>query len=659
MKNIVEGRDITYEYLRYEEDGTAATDSQALRGVDLDVASGQFIAVLGHNGSGKSTLARLINALLIPGGGTLFVGGFDTSDEESIPKVRQTAGMVFQNPDNQIIASVVEEDVGFGPENLAVETEEIWRRVEDALKKVGMWERRKSSPNRLSGGQKQRVAIAGVLAMKPACIVLDEPTAMLDPEGRAEVIRTVTELNKEEGVTIILITHYMEEVIGADRVIVMDDGKVVMQGTPREIFSRSDELRAIRMDVPWVTRLSDELRNASLPMPQGVLTLEELTDALEEIRRERKTLGVCEAADKAADGRTHSEDNRARVSAEKPQEPASVETAGITGDGSAADAVKTDAATERDITSGVSDITEAGRNRPGEGTSGKSACKGIEIVLDSVGYEYSAGTSFARTALKDVNLTIRQGEFIGVIGRTGSGKSTLIQHLNALNRPSSGTIRVDGRDIWEEGYPLKELRSRVGLVFQYPEYQLFESDVLKDVCFGPLNQGLTQEQAVEKARRAMHSVGMDESFEERSPYDLSGGQKRRAAIAGILAMEPQVLVLDEPTAGLDPKGRDEILGLLKKLHETQKITVVLVSHSMEDIADYAGRVIVIDEGRIVMDGAPGDIYADEEGIRKAGLDLPQVTKVIKRLNELGWNLDLRETTIEGAAGQILKRLNIC
>lgn len=281
---MIDGHDLSYHYTIYDKDGRPEGNFAALDGVDLEVESGQFIAILGHNGSGKSTLARHLNALLVPDGGTLYVDGYNTSDENSIWKIRQSAGMVFQNPDNQIIASVVEEDVGFGPENMGVPTEEIWKRVEDALKSVGMWEMRSSSPNRLSGGQKQRVAIAGVIAMRPKCIVLDEPTAMLDPGGRAEVIRTVRELNEKEKITVILITHYMEEVIHAHRVFVMDQGKIVMSGTPRGIFSRVKELRSCKMDVPQVTALAWKLKQGGLNLPDGILTVQELTDALEHLK---------------------------------------------------------------------------------------------------------------------------------------------------------------------------------------------------------------------------------------------------------------------------------------------------------------------------------------------------------------------------------------
>lgn len=277
---IIKARKLKYDYLKYDENGQASESQTAVENVDLDIQPGQFISILGHNGSGKSTLAKHMNALLIPTEGTIWVDGMDTAMEPELWKIRQKAGMVFQNPDNQIIGTVVEEDVGFGPENLEIPTEGIWSRVNKSLEAVGMTAFRHRSPNKLSGGQKQRVAIAGVMAMQPKCIIMDEPTAMLDPNGRKEVLEAVHELNRREGITVILITHYMEEVIDSDRVFVMDQGHVVMQGTPREIFSRVEELKAYRLDVPQVTLLAYELKKAGIPLPEGILTTKELVDAL-------------------------------------------------------------------------------------------------------------------------------------------------------------------------------------------------------------------------------------------------------------------------------------------------------------------------------------------------------------------------------------------
>ena len=277
---IIQTNKLVFEYIRRDEEGNAEGITRAVDEVDLDIRQGEFVAILGHNGSGKSTLAKHINAILYPTEGTVLVDGKDTSENKNIWEIRQKAGMVFQNPDNQIIGQVVEEDVGFGPENMGVPTKEIWERVEESLKAVGMYEFRKHSPNKLSGGQKQRVSIAGVIAMHPKCIILDEPTAMLDPNGRREVIRAARALNEVENVTILLITHYMEEVIRADRVIVMDKGRIVMQGTPREVFSQVEKLKSLRLDVPQVTMLAYDLKQKGVPLPDGILSIQELTEAL-------------------------------------------------------------------------------------------------------------------------------------------------------------------------------------------------------------------------------------------------------------------------------------------------------------------------------------------------------------------------------------------
>ena len=280
----------------------------------------------------------------------------------------------------------------------------------------------------------------------------------------------------------------------------------------------------------------------------------------------------------------------------------------------------------------------------------------MEIRIEHLNYIYGLGTSYEKKALDDISLTIRSGEFIGIIGHTGSGKSTLIQHLNGLNRASSGQIFVDGKNIYEDGYPMRQLRFRVGLVFQYPEYQIFETTVLKDICFGPKNQGLSAEEAEGRARAAMRMVGLDEHYEGKSPFELSGGQKRRVAIAGILAMNPEVLVLDEPTAGLDPKGRDDILGVLKQLHQESGITVVLVSHSMEDVADYASRIIVLDKGKVLYDDIPARVFSHVEELESIGLAAPQVTYVMRALRGKGWDVSQDVTTQAEAADEILEVL---
>lgn len=610
MEPVIQTKDLVFEYVRRDEEGNVESIDTAVDHVDLDVAPGQFISILGHNGSGKSTLAKHINALLIPTGGTVLVNGRDTSKPENELPVREEAGMVFQNPDNQIIASVVEEDVGFGPENIGVPTQEIWTRVERALKGVGMWEYRKKSPNRLSGGQKQRVAIAGVMAMEPKCIILDEPTAMLDPDGRREVIDTAIELNKKRGVTIILITHYMEEVVNSDHVFVMDHGKVVMQGTPREIFSQVNTLKSYHLTVPQITDLADRLREAGMDIPEGVLTIGELEEAL-----------------KGA--------------------------AGGSGNPGSASGIE-------DSMSGAAVDSTSNRSSE-EGNQGSSVSASVQekspedavLILDHVSVVYKDGGTETQ-ALSDVSLQINKGDFIGIIGHTGSGKSTMIQTFNGLIAPTEGHIYFNGKDISDSDFDKRALRTSVAMVFQYPEHQLFETTVLEDVKFGPKNQGLDDKEAGLRAYEALKKVHFPDDSFDASPFELSGGQKRRAAIAGVLAMRPEVIILDEPTAGLDPAGRDEILGLIKEMHDKSGETVILVSHSMEDVAEYVDRTIVIDKGHPVFDGTPREVFSHVKELEAMGLAVPQVTYLLHDLHGAGIPVDDHAVTVEEAEREILK-----
>ena len=584
--SMVKTDKLVFEYEKRDEEGNVIGKQRAIDEVDIQIEKGRFIAILGHNGSGKSTFAKHINALLVPGGGTMWVGGRDTKDEDELWNIRQSAGMVFQNPDNQIIATVVEEDVGFGPENLGVPTKEIWQRVDDALEKVGMTEYRYRSPNKLSGGQKQRVAIAGVVAMRPECIVLDEPTAMLDPNGRKEVIRTVRDLQKQEKVTVILITHYMEEVTDADYIYVMDKGKVVMEGKPEQIFSKVDLLKHYRLDVPQATAVADELIRKGFPVSAGTLTREALCREVVSLARERGRI----------------------------QDPLGKEV-----------------------------YRDEVKSRP----------DGDPVLrLKNLNYIYNPGTAYEKHAMKGVDLDIWQGEFIGIIGHTGSGKSTLIQHLDGLIRATGGELFFQGENIYQEGYSMKTLRQQVGLVFQYPEHQLFEADVLSDVCFGPKNQGLSDEECRQRAKEALQMVGFPETLYNASPFDLSGGQKRRVAIAGVLAMRPKVLVLDEPTAGLDPKGRDDILDQIALLQKTTHMTVILVSHSMEAVARYVDRIIVMNRGEKIFDDTPKRVFRHYKRLEEVGLAAPEVTYLMHELRAQGIPVSTDITLVEEAADEI-------
>ena len=648
---IIEAFNLVYNYIRTDENDKVVESTRALDGVNVSIDAGDFVCILGHNGSGKSTLAKLINGLNLPSEGTILVSSKDTKNEKDLWDIRKETGMVFQNPDNQIIASVVEEDVGFGPENIGIPTEEIWNRVNTALEAVGMTAYRMKSPNRLSGGQKQRVAIAGTMAMIPKTIVLDEPTAMLDPTGRAEVIRTIKELNKTQGVTIILITHYMEETVDANRIIVMDQGKIVMDGTPKEVFKNVEELKAIRMDVPEVTELVWKLQKAGMPVPDAVLTREELVNCLKKCLPKQVDF-----------------------------EPDFVKRKPL----------------HIDITDPV-------------------------IKVRHLDHVYQKGTAMESYALKDVSFDVQRGSIVGFIGHTGSGKSTLTQHLNGLLKATEGEIEVNFRDnseliktdnksknqfkgseltsnrgkdtktntensyyegkndganvevykekplneskekgpgsgfinIYDRNFNMKQLRFKIGLVFQYPEYQLFEVDVITDVMFGPKNQGLSDEEAKKRAEEALKMVGLDSKFWKKSPFELSGGQKRRVAIAGVLAMHPEVLILDEPTAGLDPAGRDDLFKQIRELHDKVGMTIILVSHSMDDVARYTDQVIVLDHGELKMTGTPEEIFKRYKELESMGLGAPQMTYLIHDLKDVGIRFEDRPDTVSEMAESII------
>lgn len=598
---MIKAQSLRYEYIKQIETDGGILEKKVLAIDDLDISipRGQFVAVLGHNGSGKSTLARQINALSRPTGGTLWVNGWDTKSEEFIWDIRKSAGMVFQNPDNQLVATVVEEDIAFGPENTGTPSAEIRRRVDSALKAVGMQDYAKSSPAKLSGGQKQRIAIAGVLAMKPDCIVLDEPTAMLDPLGRRDVMDTIIRLNKDEGITIVLITHYMDEAALADMVYVMDDGRLVMQGGPRQVFSQAEILKGYGLDAPQATEVAHRLIDMGIPLQRDILTARELAE------------GIC------------------RIKGVKPAEA-----------GSGAQEDATDRyALQREVDAGYDASPDF---------------KGIQIK--NLTHIYNEGTVFEKKAVKNINLSIRRGEFVGLIGHTGSGKSTLIQHLNAIIQPSSGEILIDGRNIYSDKTRLREIRQRVGLVFQYPEHQLFELTVYKDVAFGPRNMGLSEQDIDKRVREAPDISGVSEDLYDKSPFDLSGGQKRRVAIAGVIAMRPEVLILDEPTAGLDPRGRDEILNALKDMHQRLGITVILVSHSMEDIARTVERIIVMHKGVAALSGSPGEVFSRIGLLKKMGLAAPQISGCLNMLARAGFSINTGIYTTEEAVSEIYRLL---
>ena len=580
-------------------------DDYVLKDISAEIAEGEFVAILGRNGSGKSTLARHLNALLTPTSGTLWVMGLDTSKQENIWQVRQTTGMVFQNPDNQIVATLVEDDVAFGPENLGVCPKEIVERVESNLKTVRMEGYKKTAPHNLSGGQKQRVAIAGILAMKPNCIVLDEATAMLDPLGRREVLETARQLNTDENITIIFITHFMEEALLADRLIVMESGRIELDASPKQIFADPGKIKSLGLNLPSITALCNRL--SAYGVAGTIIGDDEFME--DDVIKNVLTQSI-----------------------------GSVDVLTIPGKIS----VKHNPHTN---------------DCPGSIEEESKPLKAV-IKVTNLSHSYSVGSVFEKKALCDINMEIHPGEIAAIIGHTGSGKSTLVQHFNALLFPTGGTVEVEGEDIHADKAKLKTYRQKVGVVFQYPEYQLFESTVLKDVCFGPKQMQMEPSEAEECAKEALDAVGIPKSFYGKSPFELSGGQKRRVAIAGVLAMRPSILVLDEPTAGLDPCGKDEILSYVMELHKRKKITVVFVSHSMDDVALLASKIFVMNNGRLHLHGTPREVFAEEASLNEIGLDVPKINKLFIKLNKINPNIPKNVLTVDEAENVFKKLLEV-
>jgi energy-coupling factor transporter ATPase len=579
-RTVIRAEQVRFQYKKRDVDGNVIATEEILKGVDLTIKKGEFIALLGRNGSGKTTFSKQLNAILRPSEGTVTVDKMGTRDAEKLYEIRQHVGMVFQNPDNQMVAANVEEEVAFGPENLGMESDTIVARVKQALEQVRMWKRRKTAPNHLSGGQKQRIAIAGILAMHPDYIVLDEPTAMLDPKGRKEVMEALQRLNQEQEMTVILITHDMEEAALASRVILLADGQVRFDGTPEKFFGADVLLAEMGMEAP----LSYRVRK----LIDSDVFVEKVGDARE---------------DEATTG--------------KRENLSEYDKSGRKWEAS-------------------SELVDKKKNEKAEAETDEK--NQALISLQHVSYIYSPGTAYEKVALDDVSLSLGKGEIVGLAGHTGSGKSTMIQLLNGLLKPTGGTVTFEGKDIHAKGYSGNYLRSRVGMVFQYPEHQMICDTVWEDVAFGPGKQGLTEEACKTRVEEALRFVDLPEKYYQASPLQLSGGQKRRVAIAGVLAMHPEYIILDEPAAGLDAEGKREIFDRIRRMSREQGIGVLLVSHSMEDLAEYADRIIVLDDGKKILDDRPAEVFAKREMLADCGLDVPEPVKLADKLRASGYQI---------------------
>lgn len=594
---MIRAEQVRFQYKKRDVDGNVIATEEILKGVDLTIKKGEFIALLGRNGSGKTTFSKQLNAILRPSEGTVTVDEMGTKDADKLYEIRQRVGMVFQNPDNQMVAANVEEEVAFGPENLGMESDTIVARVKQALEQVRMWKRRKTAPNHLSGGQKQRIAIAGILAMHPDYIVLDEPTAMLDPKGRKEVMEALQRLNQEQEMTVILITHDMEEAALASRVILLADGQMRFDGRPEKFFGADALLAEMGMEAPLSYRVRKLIDSDVFEKKIGDARVEEATiDKREKVAEYDKTGREWEAS---------------------------------------------------------SELVDKKKNKKAEAETDEK--NQALLSLQHVSYIYSPGTAYEKVALDDVNLSLGKGEIVGLAGHTGSGKSTMIQLLNGLLKPTSGTVTFEGKDIHAKGYSGNYLRSKVGMVFQYPEHQMICDTVWEDVAFGPSKQGLTEEACKTRVEEALRFVDLPEKYYQASPLQLSGGQKRRVAIAGVLAMHPEYIILDEPAAGLDAAGKREIFDRIRRMSREQGIGVLLVSHSMEDLAEYADRIIVLDDGKKILDDRPAEVFAERETLETCGLDVPEAVKFADRLRAEGYAIP--QTVIREE--ELLETLRAC
>lgn len=596
----------------------------ALDGVDLNIEDGEFFCILGGNGSGKSTFAKHLNALLRPDAGTVRVNGMDASDPELVYDIRSTAGMVFQNPDDQLVATLVEDDVAFGPENLGVPSAQIAQRVREALKGVGLVGFERHETHALSGGQKQRVALAGVLAMEPRVLILDEASSMLDPRGRKGLMKACRALH-DRGMTIVMITHFMEEAAEADRVAVFQAGRVAMLGTPEEILTRADELAQLNLDMPASCCLGRALREKGVSVCAQVRE----ADMVAEIAQAYAEWSGTDIAGQPSASDSHVLDNASSAA-----------------DGIAA----SEPVIEISHLSHSYSLSARERRRWRKRSTTADASSKQALWGDDPNSPW---------ALRDVSLTVRRGEFLGLAGHTGSGKSTLVQHLNGLIRPQEGSVNALGLDLSNKK-DAAAVKAKVGVVFQYPERQLFAETVAQDVAFGPCNLGLPEDEVARRVASSLARVGLDlAAIGDKNPFELSGGQQRRVAFAGVLAMEPEVLVLDEPMAGLDPAARRDFLGLIDRLHR-EGLTVVMVSHSMDDLANCCDRIVVMNEGAVFAEGTPAQVFARANELKSIGLGVPAAQRMALALAQAGVPLRCDKLyTVEALADELAGLLLGC
>ena len=537
---------LSHKFNIKDKDGNKIGENWAIKNMDFHADKGEVIAILGRNGSGKSTFARHLNGLLVPHEGSIVIGGKNLAQVTELTSIRRQVGMVFQNPDNQIVGNTLAEDIGFGLENLGIASEDIGNKIDEMLELTGLTAYKYANTSRISGGQKQRLAMASAMAMTPECIVLDEATSMLDPRGAKDMLELVQRLNREKKITIIMVTHRIAEALKADRVYILDDSRIVAEGEPGNVFTDVDRIKSYGLEIPV-----DMKRKVGIP------------------------IDICYKY----------KNQQMQINQDKSVE-------------------------QNYKAAGDNAIDNTGR---------------CIVELQKVSYSYVNGNETFQ-ALSDADLKIYEGQVVAVIGQTGSGKSTLLQLINKLIVPQSGKVYLYGTDV-QSVRNIKDIRRRIGYVFQFPESQLFENTVLRDVMYGPLNFGMSKSEAEDSARKALELVGVPEKYAEYSPFELSGGLKKRVAIAGILAYEPDVLILDEPACGLDGESREQLWNLIRKLNREKNVTIILVSHEMEDVYEMSERVLLMDCGKIVYDGGTGEFFEDRSLLEQYGIDIPDGAKM--------------------------------
>ncbi len=610
----------------YEEGQVTLAD------VTASLVPGSYTALIGRNGSGKSTLARHLNALLLPDSGKVRSFGIDSQDDTQLFELRRLVGMVFQNPDNQIIGTTVTEDMAFGPENLAIPPLEIAARIKRVLQLLHMEAYKDTAPSNLSGGQKQKLAVGGILVMEPQAVVLDEATSMLDPSMRRELLAFIRQLRLSKGLTIVNVTHHLDEILTADKVLVLQQGHLVRNYSPLDLFNDAALIRELKLSVPGEIALLKVLETVQ---GRELLTLPDLLPATVQKALLQSAAALLQAATDKGEGELLMQRLRGQMAllAQDEQELAA----------RLAEKVKS-----------LMQVFAAAGASGSVGTAGSAGAVGAAqsaqaepepiIKVEHLTYRYEEQEKNTPPVLDDISFDVKRGEVLAIVGHSGSGKSTLIMHLNALLANKPGEVIIDGLDASVKSN-LLAIRRKVSLLFQYPEHQLFAETVYKDIAYGPTKLAYSPAQVDNMVNLAVTMLGFDKDVLQKSPFELSGGQMRKVAFAGIIAMWPEILVLDEPAAGLDDLGRKEMFNYIKLLQSLGK-TVVVVSHNMEDVAEFADRVLILQHGKVVKLAEPEIIFPDRDLLAANALEQPTFTACLQLLQaRLGWQLPTYAPTL--------------